>query len=61
MTNKKLYSIGEAARETGYSSETIRRLEREHNLVKPIRVNGSRIFSENDLATIRRWKTAHSK
>jgi DNA-binding transcriptional MerR regulator len=56
--SKRHFSIGEVAREVGYSTETIRRLERKHRLVRPERVGGQRVFNDEDVAKIRRWKQA---
>lgn len=57
MTSKRFFSIGEVARETGYATETIRRLEQQ-NLVRPARVGAQRIYTETDIATIKRWREA---
>jgi DNA-binding transcriptional MerR regulator len=58
--SKRHFSIGEVARETDYSTETIRRLERKHGLINPERVGGQRVFSESDVEKIRRWKQAQA-
>ena len=47
----KLRTIGELAREVGYSPEWLRQLER-RGILRPIRVGRVRVFDETDKARI---------